>query len=350
MYDIIQSCFEVSIWERIGMMKATERYPGIYQREIPLKGNPLKAINIFIVKTEERNMIVDTGFNTPEIIEEMKDYIEELDLDLSRTILFLTHLHSDHTGLATWFDQQGVPIYMSEVDGELVLRMRDKEGPDWQEMIKNAHAQGLDEDNLDIEDHPGFKFRPKEVFNYTAVKPKDILKVGEFTFEIFDEEGHTPGMVGLYDREKGILFCGDHLLGKITPNITHWGFQYGDSLGIYLKNLEKMKDMDIKYLFSSHRQLIEDIPGRIEELKAHHRKRLDEAREVLRKKGKATVRDVTVGLQWDIRAKNWDEFPKSQKWFAAGEGQAHLEHLRALGEADFSVDEEGVMHYFLINP
>ena len=328
-------------------MKAVERYPGIFHREIPLKGNPLKAINIYIVKTPTKNMIVDTGFNTPEIIEEMKDYIRELDLDLTKTILFLTHLHSDHTGLATWFDEQGVPIFMSKVDGEMVRKMRLKEGPHWQGMIQNAHAQGLDEDGLDIEDHPGFKFRPRKAFNYTPMEPGEILEVGDFRFELLDEEGHTPGMVGLYEKEKKILFCGDHLLAKITPNITHWGFQYGDSLGIYLKNIEKIKELDIEHLFSSHRHLIEDIPGRIEELKAHHNKRLEEARAILQREGKATVRTVTKGLQWDISAKNWDEFPKSQKWFAAGEGQAHLEHLRALGEADFTKDENGVMYYFL---
>ena len=91
---------------------------------------------------------------------------------------------------------------------------------------------------------------------------------------MLDEAGHIPGMLGLYEPEKKILFCGDHILGKITPNITYWGEKYGDSLGTYLKNIEKLKSLEIKYLFSSHRFLVEDINGRIEELKVHHQKRL----------------------------------------------------------------------------
>jgi len=104
--------------------------------------------------------------------------------------------------------------------------------------------------------------------------------------------------------------------------------------------------MNIEHLFSSHRSLVDDHRKRIEELYAHHEKRLNEARQALRKSGKSTVRTVTKQLQWDIKSKNWDEFPKAQKWFAAGEAHAHLEHLRALGEVTME-EEKGVLYYWL---
>jgi len=135
-------------------------------------------------------------------------------------------------------------------------------------------------------------------------------------------------------------------LGKITPNITFWGFQYGDILGTYFKSLDLVYHMDINYLFSSHRFFVDDHRKRIKELYAHHGKRLDEARQALRKSGRSTVRTVTKQLQWDIRSKNWDDFPKAQKWFAAGEAHAHLEHLRALGEVNMK-EENGVLYYSL---
>jgi hypothetical protein len=34
-------------------------------------------------------------------------------------------------------------------------------------------------------------------------------------------------------------------------------------------------------------------------------------------------------MKWRIRAKNWEEFPVTQKWFAVGEAMAHLDHLIA---------------------
>lgn len=307
-----------------------EVYKNIYMKEFPLTGNPLKSINIYAIKTDEGNLIVDTGFNNPENRKNMDDLFEELDLDIKNTSLFLTHLHSDHIGLAKYLEDKGIKeIFLSEVDGKIVESGFTVEDAQWQEIIRQGKLQGLDEDRLDIKDHPGFKNRPKEYFTYTKVKPKDKIKLGDFSFAVIDEAGHTPGMVGLYEKDKKILFCGDHILGKITPNITWWGECYGDSLGTYLKNLEKIKDYHIDHLFSSHRFLIDDVDQRIEELKAHHKNRLEETLTIVKKYGLVTTRDVTKNLHWDIRAKSWKDFPPSQKWFAAGEASAHLKYLLA---------------------
>lgn len=85
--------------------------------------------------------------------------------------------------------------------------------------------------------------------------------------------------------------------------------------------------MDVDYLFSSHSFLVENHRERIKELYHHHQKRLDEARHILRKCVRATVRAVTKQLQWDIKSKSWDNFPALQKWFAAEEAMLILNIL-----------------------
>ncbi len=331
--------------EEIKLNEINEVVKGIYMTEVPLRGNPLKMINIYVVKTPEKNMIVDTGFNTEEIRGYMDGIIKELDLTPDKTILYCTHLHSDHLGLAAYLNKKGYEVLLSEVDAWWVENGFTKEGEHWQRLIDGAYKQGLLEEGLKIEDHPGFKFRPTEHFDYTPVNPGDIIEVGDFKFEAIDLAGHTPGMVGLYEPNVKVFFCGDHILGKITPNITFWHESVGDSLGTYLKNLEKMKDFEIDHLLSSHRFLITDIPARVEELKAHHAKRLDEARETIKKYGKVTALEVTKHLNWDIRAKDWNDFPDSQKWFAVGEAQAHLEYLISHGEVKEEVQENGIALY-----
>jgi glyoxylase-like metal-dependent hydrolase (beta-lactamase superfamily II) len=321
-----------------------EIYKNIYLKELPLPNNPLKFLNFYIVKGEERSMIVDTGFNREDTKEQILEVFRELSLEPEKTILFLTHLHSDHTGLASFFEELGLTIYASVVDGDLLNESVDADDPMWLETIQQGKWQGLEEDNLSIEEHPGFKFRPTSLINYTPAVPGEHIRIGEYNFEIVDLHGHTPGIVGLYDEKHRILFCGDHILGKITPNITFWGFQYGDMLGAYLESLDKVYDMEIDHLFSSHRFLVEDHRSRIRELKEHHEKRLEEARKALKRTGKSTVRTVAKQMHWDISSKNWDNFPKSQKWFAAGEAHAHLERLRALGEADME-EIDGVLYY-----
>lgn len=316
----------------------------IFLKELPLPNSPLKYLNFYIIKGKEKSMIIDTGFNREDTKEEIVKTFEELELKPESTILFLTHLHSDHTGLASFLEEMGLTIYISKLDGDLLNNSMEKSEQMWQNVIHNAILQGLEEEQLDIEEHPGYKFRPTARINYTPAIPGEYIQIGDYNFEIIDLKGHTPGLVGLYERRHQLLFCGDHILGKITPNITFWGFQYGDMLGTYLKSLNLVYNMDIKHLFSSHRFLVDDHRKRIKELYNHHAKRLDEVRQALNKSGKSTVRTVAKQLHWDIKSKNWDDFPKSQKWFAVGEAHAHLEHLRALGEVIVE-EKNGVLYY-----
>lgn len=138
-------------------MQITEVYKNIYQAVFPLTGNPLKSINIYVIKANDFAMIIDTGFNNPENRANMEELIKRLDLNLLKTKLFLTHLHSDHVGLAKWLDDKGIgDIYISEKDGKMVENGINKEDFQWQNIIKNAHFQGLGPEKLKIEDHPGY--------------------------------------------------------------------------------------------------------------------------------------------------------------------------------------------------
>ena len=322
-------------------MQIKKVYKDIYQAIFPLTGNPLKSINIFTIKSGDYALIIDTGFNNPENRANMKELFERLNLNPLKTKLFLTHLHSDHVGLAKWQYDKGIgDIYISEKDGKMVENGINKEDFQWQNIIKNAHFQGLGPENLKIEDHPGYKNRPKEAFPNTKIKPGWEISIGDYNFVAIDEEGHSPGMLGLYEKEHKILFCGDHILGKITPNITYWGDEFGDSLGIYLKNLKKITDLDIKHLYSSHRFLVEDVNARIDELLAHHDRRLKDVLEIIEKLEKATTTEITQQMQWDIKAKDWSSFPASQKWFAVAEAAAHLKHLVIQGRIKEEVVDE----------
>lgn len=326
-------------------MQITEVYKNIYQAIFHLTGNPLKSINIYVIKANDFAMIIDTGFNNPENRANMEELIHRLDLNLPKTKLFLTHLHSDHVGLAKWLEDKGIgDIYISEKDGKMVENGINKEDFQWQNIIKNAHFQGLGPENLKIEDHPGYKNRPKEAFPHTKIKPGWEIAIGDYNFVAIDEEGHTPGMLGLYEKDHKILFCGDHILGKITPNITYWGDEFGDSLGIYIENIKKIKDLDIKHLYSAHRFLVEDTNSRIDELIAHHEERLADYLQIIKKLKRANTTQITQQMQWDIKAKDWNDFPASQKWFAVGEAAAHLKHLVMQGRIKEEVIE-GVGYY-----
>ena len=47
--------------------------PDIYKIYVPLPNNPLKNLNSYVVKTENKNLIIDTGFNMPECYEALTE-------------------------------------------------------------------------------------------------------------------------------------------------------------------------------------------------------------------------------------------------------------------------------------
>ena len=133
-------------------------------------------------------------------------------------------------------------------------------------------------------------------------------------------------------------------INKITPNISFWEFKYEDILGTYLKNLDKVYNMDVNIIYAAHRGIIENPKLRIDELKKHYADRNAEVYGLLKEGEKFTAAQIATKMHWDYRAKNFEEFPNNQKWFATGEALANLEHLRAIGKADYEFID-GVAFY-----
>ena len=320
----------------------TEVYPNIFKNEIPLPKNPLKSINSYIIISEHRNLIIDTGFNTLECQTELMKGLEELNIDLSKTDLLITHMHTDHSGLAPFLKKQGVEVvYFSQIDAEIYNQTTKKD-----RFLKLLNQQLGFNGNNSVKFGKEFGDRPTESLEFCPLLEGDRLVLGEYRFEVVDIPGHTPGHIGLYERNHKLFFCGDHILDEISPNIIFWGFEQ-DILATYFQSLNKVYNYEIDYLFTAHRKLIRDHQKRITELLHHHEQRLQEILGILRE-GRKTPVETAASMHWDLSHKQWSDFPSSQKWFASGEALSHLEHLVHIGCVE-RVDEDGVLFYGLIH-
>lgn len=317
----------------------TKVYKNIYKQEIPLPNNPLRAINSYIITSKDKNLIIDSGFNTPECKKAFMEGISELNLDLNKTYLLITHLHSDHSGLAASLNKEGVKVYSGETDGKMINKMSGQSYWDNFETYKTMFD--LKKDNISFNDHPGYKYCPKEPIDFIPLIEGDTINIGDYNFQVVDIPGHTPGHIGLYEKNHKIFFCGDHILDRITPNIAFWGFEK-DILSVYFDSLNKIYDYDIEHLFSAHRNLIPDHKVRIKELLSHHDSRLKEILQII--KDKKTVRDTAADMHWELSYDCWEDFPSPQKWFASGEVMAHLEHLVSIGKAE-KTETNGILYY-----
>lgn len=119
--------------------------------------------------------------------------------------------------------------------------------------------------------------------------------------------------------------AGDHILNDITPTIQLWSDEW-NPLKEYLASLDKVYEFDIELVLPGHRGVFRNCKERIQELKYHHQKRLDEIISILGK-GSQNAFQIASQMSWDIIYDSWDLFPITQKWFAIGEAISHLKYL-----------------------
>ena len=308
------------------MIEKVFEKPLIYKIYVPLPDNPLKNLNCYVLKTENKSLIIDTGFNRPECLEALKEGLKEADVDINKSKLFLTHMHSDHTGLTKSIMPDGSDIYMSQIDYNRLLTSID--GKFWPVMEDIFEKNGFPkEDILTSRDiNPARIFAPKEKFNAHTLNDGDKLNIGEYTLTAILTPGHTPGHMCLYIESEKIIFTGDHVLFDITPNITSWN-SVSDSLGNYIESLKKVRELKVEKAFPAHRLSSKDYYERIDELLEHHEKRISECLNIIKENPESSAYLIASKMKWSMRGKDWREFPIQQKWFAVGETLSHIDYL-----------------------
>ena len=315
--------------------------PDLHRTEVPLPRNPLKATNSYLIKGDERNLIIDTGMNREECRMAIMEALEQLEVDLAKTDIFVTHLHTDHIGLVDVLLHKDATAYFNQPDAEILSYDNL-----WQLACSLSGQHGFPAEEVEsaIDSHPGQRYSPTNEVDYTMVRDGDVIRYGCFELHCVATPGHTRGHTCLYEPNLKWFFSGDHILGDITPNISTWLVE-ANPLGEYFQNLDRVGRMDIDLVLPGHRSLITDHRKRIRELKEHHRQRLDEALAIVRKNGPCNAFEAASQMTWDLVAKGWEDYPLMQKWFATGEALAHLRFLEVEGKLKRKM--AGEVMYFL---
>lgn len=305
-----------------------EVVPGIFQLTVPLPRNPLRALNAYLIKGENRHLLIDTGFDWPECEQALREGLGKLAVNLADVDFFITHVHGDHSGLVCKLADKAARVFASETDAGILKATTTSAY--WEEIDAVFFMHGFPRDRSS---EPGNRVKgyiSGSDLNYVYVKEGDVLEVGPYRLTCIMTPGHSPGHVCLYEADHKYFFSGDHILGDISPNITTWP-DMEDPLGQYLQSLDRVYEMDIRLVLPGHRSVIKDHRQRIDEIKKHHEVRLAEILRIL-EQGAMNSYEVAGFMTWDLTYEFWEEFPLFQKWFATGETIAHLEYLEKRGK------------------
>jgi len=169
-------------------------------------------------------------------------------------------------------------------------------------------------------------------------KPDKLLHDGdEVSFKtnklkVIWTPGHALGHICVFDRNKKYLFSGDHILSRITPHIGNFlvnpelneKYDFDDILKHYLHSLKRIDELNPKIIFPAHQDIIYNPHERIQEIIAHHDRRLGEISRMI-KNNPLTPYKISL-LHFG------DDLDEMNSFLALSEVMGHLTYLENKNE------------------
>jgi glyoxylase-like metal-dependent hydrolase (beta-lactamase superfamily II) len=134
--------------------------------------------------------------------------------------------------------------------------------------------------------------------------------------------GHCPGQVCI--RIGDALLTADHVLPVTTPHQSPESITASTGLRHYLESLARIgREADIRLCLGGHERPFEDLPGRVEEIRAHHDRKLARMLDALRPRP-LTMDQLTAIIYPDVAGRD--------VLLAILEVGAHVEYLYERGD------------------
>ncbi len=247
-----------------------ELAPGLYQLTLPLPFR-LNHVHVYLLEADDGFMLIDTGVNTAEAFAGLQSKLHHLGLDFNAiTQIVITHFHSDHCGQASRIRALGgAQIVMGSIERD-TLEMVQASPSDEREAPFKHHGLPPEQAKQHAEVLPYLKSLSIPFEADVLIGPGHTLLAKHRRLEAFVTPGHTPGHVCLFLPEEKLMFSGDHILQKITPNIGLHSYSGSDPLGDYLNSLRATLRLGAEHLLPSHGLAVDDPETRIHELLQHH--------------------------------------------------------------------------------
>ena len=213
-------------WLRKELPPVERVAPGVWSVPVPIPDNPLRYVLSYLIEHQSGFVLVDPGWDAPASWQALTDGLAACSVPLSAvTAVLVTHVHPDHHGLSGKVrEASGAWIGMHEGEDALLARFTrpDMNGA----MAGYLRWCGAPDEHIGQLTHDGRRSANAAMARGAMVRADRLIGHGDLVdapglrLRAVWTPGHSPGHLCFHDETHGLLLTGDHVLPRITPNIS----------------------------------------------------------------------------------------------------------------------------------
>lgn len=297
---------------------------------IPIEATeyPIRYTLCYLLANEAGQFVlIDPGTESDEGMDQLKAGIAQAGLSTDGLLgIVVTHFHPDHLGMVhSLIEGRDVWIAMhrDEIPRVEAMQRFGQEGADDEAWLLSC---GVPADEVASISR---RMRHQEL-RFVPELPTMLLEDGATVplpgrdVRVILTPGHTAGHLCVVDSDSRLIFTGDHILPRITPNVgADFHDEDRDPVAEYYVSLEKVKPWDDCEVCPGHEYRIRGLAQRCEDLAGHQRARSEEVAALIAA-GAKNPWEVAQRLIW---SRGWDSLDGFNRRSALGEAFAHYKHV-----------------------
>jgi glyoxylase-like metal-dependent hydrolase (beta-lactamase superfamily II) len=320
---------------------------GIHRLPIP---TPFRVgrVNCYLIEDDPLTL-VDVGPNSARSLVALEDALREHEHrleDLERIVI--THQHTDHLGLVGIIaERAGAEVCALDLLAPVVedFSVHADHNDELAQALMLRHGIARDVVTALAAMSRAFRGWGGSAPVTHVLSDGGELRFAGRTFEVLHRPGHSPSDTVFYDRERGELLAGDHLIKHISSNpviAQPLGGRSGEpgsgrprSLIMYMESLRETREMAIETVLPGHGHAFGDHATLIDERFAMHERRAGRIAALIAERPRSAH---------DIAQAIWGNVAVTQAYLTLSEVLGHIDLLLERGEVR-EIERGGVVQF-----